>query len=299
MGKFIDIFRVFSSKSEAFKVKKQALHRKVIFPMFFVFLLARQKRDMLFKSKKEKHFTYTMEGKGTPIVLLQGLMGGLSNFTELISFFSQKGYRVYFPQLPMYELPVLNTSLGALAKYVAEFIEKEVGEKAIVIGNSMGGHIGLILTLSRPELVKGLILTGSSGLYERSFGDSFPRKNDRTYIRKKAEEVFYDPSVATEELVDEVFSIVNDRGKGIKTVMLARSAIKHNMEKELHKISVPTCIIWGKQDNVTPPEVAVEMNRLIPDSELFWIDKCGHAAMMERPHEFNNLLSKWLENKGL
>lgn len=252
---------------------------------------------MLFKSKKEKKFKFISEGEGRPIVLLQGLMGGLSNFTKLISFFSSKGYKVYFPELPIYDLSVLNTNLTSLAKFVARFIEEEVGEPAIVVGNSMGGHIGLILTLSRPELVTHLVLTGSSGLYERSFGDSFPRKNDREYIKKKAQEVFFDPNVATEELVDEVFSIVNDRGKGIKTVMLARSAIKHNMQKELHKIKAPTCIIWGKQDNVTPPEVAVEMDRLIPDSELFWIDECGHAAMMEKPNEFNDILHRWLETK--
>ncbi|AZI21312.1 alpha/beta fold hydrolase [Chryseobacterium taklimakanense] len=252
---------------------------------------------MLFKTKKEKKFQFISEGEGQPIVLLQGLMGGLSNFTKLISFFSTKGYKVYFPELPIYDLPVLNTNLTSLAKFVAKFIEEEVGEPATVVGNSMGGHVGLILTLSRPELVKHLVLTGSSGLYERSFGDSFPRKSDKEYMKRKAQEVFYDPEVATDELVDEVFSIVNDRGKGIKTVMLARSAIKHNMENELHKIQVPTCIIWGKQDNVTPPEVAVEMDRLIPDSDLFWIDKCGHAAMMEKPDEFNEILYKWLESR--
>ncbi len=253
---------------------------------------------MIFKKKKEKKFTFIEEGKGQPIVLLQGLMGGLSNFTTLIDFFSQRGYKVYFPDLPIYDLPILNTNLASLAKFVAKFIEEEVAEPAIVVGNSMGGHIGLILTLSRPDLVKDLVLTGSSGLYERAFGDSFPRKNDKSYIRKKAEEVFYDPAVATEELVDEVFSVVNDRSKGIKTVMLARSAIKHNMEKELHKIQTPTCIIWGKQDNVTPPEVAVEMHRLIPNSELHWIDKCGHAAMMEKPQEFNEILFTWLQSRG-
>lgn len=252
---------------------------------------------MIFKTKKKKKFTFIQEGEGKPIVLLQGLMGGLSNFTLLIDFFSKRGYRVYFPNLPIYDLPILNTNLSSLAKFVAKFIEEEVGEPAIIIGNSMGGHVGLILTLSRPDLVRYLVLTGSSGLYERSFGDSFPRKNDRDYIRKKAEEVFYDPSVATEDLVDEVFSVVNDRSKGIKTVMLARSAIKHNMEPELHKITTPTCIIWGKQDNVTPPEVAIEMDRLIPDSDLFWIDKCGHAAMMEKPESFNEILYDWLKSR--
>lgn len=252
---------------------------------------------MIFKTKNRKKYTFIEEGEGQPIVLLQGLMGGLSNFTKLIEFYSNRGYKVYFPNLPIYDLSILNTNLTSLAKYVAKFIEEEVKQPAIIIGNSMGGHVGLILTLARPELVKYLVLTGSSGLYERSFGDSFPRKNDREYIRKKAQEVFYDPNVATEELVDEVFSVVNDRGKGIKTVMLARSAIKHNMEPELHKIKVPTCIIWGKQDNVTPPEVATEMDRLIPDSNLFWIDQCGHAAMMEKPDEFNEVLYNWLKSK--
>lgn len=250
---------------------------------------------MLFKTKKNKKFNYLVEGEGRPIVLLQGLMGGLSNFTKLIAYFSDRGYRVYFPELPIYDLPVLNTNLASIAKFVARFIDEVVGEPATVVGNSMGGHVGLILTLSRPELVKNLVLTGSSGLYERTFGDSFPRKNDRDYIKKKAQEVFYDPAIATEDLVDEVFAIVNDRGKGIKTVMLARSAIKHNMEKELHKIKVPTCIIWGKQDNVTPPEVAIEMDRLIPNAQLFWLDHCGHAAMMEKPDEFNEILFRWLQ----
>src|SRR5690606_22374832 len=182
-----------------------------------------------------------------------------------------------------------------IAKYVAKFIAEKCTEPVTVVGNSMGGHIGLILTLARPELVKNLVLTGSSGLYERTFGDSFPRKSDKDYIRKKTEEVFYDPIVATDELVDEVFSVVNDRMKGIKTVMLARSAIKHNMLNDLPKIATPVCLIWGRQDNVTPPEVAEDMNKSLPNSSLYWIEECGHAAMMEKPDEFNNILYSWLQ----
>ena len=150
----------------------------------------------------------------------------------------------------------------------------------------MGGHIWLILTLSNPELVHSLVLTGSSGLYERSFGDSFPRRGDRDYIKRKTQDVFFDPKVATEELIDEVFGVVNDRMKGIKTVLLAKSAIKHNMLPDLPKIKQPTCIIWGKQDNVTPPDVADEMDKQIPNSDLFWIDECGHVPMLETPEAF-------------
>lgn len=252
---------------------------------------------MIFTTKKEKKYTFIESGEGHPLVLLHGLMGGLSNFDNMISYFSSKGFKVYVPQLPIYDLPVLNTNLTSIAKFVAKFIEDKVGKPATIVGNSMGGHIGLILTLARPDLVHSLCLTGSSGLYEKSFGDSFPRKGDKEYIRKKTQEVFYNPDVATDELVDEVFSVVNDRMKGIKTVMLARSAIKHNMQKDLPHILVPTCIIWGKQDNVTPPDVAEEMDRQIPNSDLYWMDECGHAAMMEKPEEFNEILYNWLKDK--
>jgi len=253
---------------------------------------------MIFKTKKRKKFTFVEEGEGHPIVLLQGLMGGLSNFNETIEYFSNNGFKVIFPELPMYSLPVLNTNLKSISDFVVRFIEEEVRESVTLVGNSMGGHIGLITALGHPTVVKNLVLTGSSGLYERSFGTSFPRKSDKSYIRKKAEEVFYDPSVATDDLVEEVYSIVNDRMKGVKTVMLARSAIKHNMEKDLPNINCPTCIIWGKQDNVTPPEVAEEMYKDIPNSDLFWIDHCGHAAMMEKPKEFNEILYNWLKDKA-
>ena len=76
---------------------------------------------------------------------------------------------------------------------------------------------------------------------------------------------------------------------------MAKSAIRHNMSKDLHKINIPVALIWGRNDKITPPEVAIEFNNLLPNSELYWIDQCGHAAMMEHPDEFNRLLKGFLE----
>ena len=252
---------------------------------------------MRFIPKKEKKFSFIEAGEGKPLILLHGLMGGLSNFDKTVNFFAERGYKVFVPVLPVYDLPVLSTNLTTIAKFVANFIEQKTTAPVTVVGNSMGGHIGLILTLARPELVENLVLTGSSGLYERTFGDSFPRKSDKEYIKKKTQEVFYDPNIATDELVEEVFAVVNDRMRGIKTVMLARSAIKHNMLNDLPRIKTPVCLIWGKQDNVTPPEVAVDMDKSLPNSDLYWIEECGHAAMMEKPNEFNEILYQWLQKK--
>jgi pimeloyl-ACP methyl ester carboxylesterase len=172
-------------------------------------------------------------------------------------------------------------------------------DKAILLGNSLGGHIALYFTKHFPEKVQALVLTGSSGLYEKSMGDSFPKRGNYEYIEQKTRDVFYNPKIATKELVDDVYGIVNDRNSVIKTLAIAKSAIRHNMAKDLPNMKQPSCIIWGKQDNVTPPEVAEDFQKLLPDADLFWIDKCGHAAMMERPTEFNEVLYGWFTSRNI
>ena len=248
---------------------------------------------------EEGKFKYIEHGEGTPVVVLHGLMGGLSNFDGVTDFFPDKGYKILIPELPIYSMSLLKTNVKNFAKYVSEFIDHKGFEEVILLGNSLGGHIGLLCTKLYPEKVKALIITGSSGLYESAMGESYPKRGDYDYIQKKAENVFYDPAVATKEIVDEVYASVNDRNKLIRTLAIAKSAIRHNMAKDLPKMETPTCIIWGKNDNVTPPEVATEFDELLPDSDLYWIDKCGHAAMMEHPDEFNKLLYAWLQKRNL
>lgn len=248
---------------------------------------------------KEGKYTYIEKGEGTPIIILHGLMGGLSNFSGVANYFPNQGYKVVIPELPLYTQNILKTNVKAFAKYVKDFIIHKGFDRVILLGNSLGGHIALYHAKMYPEKMAGLIITGSSGLYESAMGDSYPKRGDYEYIKKKAEDVFYDPAVATPELVDEVFATVNDRIKLIKTLTIAKSAIRHNMAKDLPKMHIPTCIIWGKNDKVTPPDVAVEFNNLLPNSELFWIDKCGHAAMMEHPDIFNELMHEWLKKTKL
>ncbi|WP_370477027.1 alpha/beta fold hydrolase [Tamlana flava] len=253
---------------------------------------------MAHRLKKEKNYNYIEAGEGTPIIVLHGLMGGLSNFDSVTDFFSNKGYKVLIPELPIYSMSLLKTNVKSFAKYLHDFIVFKGYKEVILLGNSLGGHIGLYHTKMFPESVKALIITGSSGLYESAMGSGYTKRSDYEVIKKKAQDVFYDPAVATKEIVDEVYETVNDRNKLIKTLAIAKSAIRHNMAKDLPKMLTQTCIIWGKNDNVTPPEVAIEFNSLLPNSELFWIDKCGHAAMMEHPDEFNQIMDAWLQKNG-
>lgn len=254
---------------------------------------------MKFTLKKEKEYNFIEAGEGTPIVVLHGLMGGLSNFESVTNYFPEKGYKIIIPELPIYSMSLLKTNVKSYANYVKDFLDFKKLDNVILLGNSLGGHIGLYFSKMYPEYVKALVITGSSGLYESAMGSGYPKRGDYEFIKKKAEDVFYDPKIATKEIVDEVYDTVNDRNKLIRTLAIAKSAIRHNMAKDLPNMSQPTCIIWGKNDSVTPPDVADEFHDLLPDSDLFWIDKCGHAAMMERPEEFNELLDKWLTTRKL
>jgi 2-hydroxy-6-oxonona-2,4-dienedioate hydrolase len=244
--------------------------------------------------KEEGKFKYVEEGEGEPLILLHGLFGQLSNFENLIAYFKPT-HKVVVPILPLFELDILHTTVGGLAKHLYKFIETKGFNNIHLLGNSLGGHVALVHVLKHPEKIKSLILTGSSGLFENGMGDTYPRRGDYEYIKKKTEVTFYDPKTATKELVDEIFEITRNRIKVIKTISLAKSAIRHNLGEELNNVKQPTLLIWGNNDTITPPFVAREFQRLIPNSELHFIDKCGHAPMMEQPDEFNVILDKFLK----
>jgi 2-hydroxy-6-oxonona-2,4-dienedioate hydrolase len=249
---------------------------------------------MQYSIKELGKFRYIEEGEGEPLLLLHGLFGALSNFKDLIEYF-RKDYKVVVPILPLFDLDILHTTVGGLAKHVHKFIEARDYNNIHLLGNSLGGHVGLVHVLKHPERIRSLTLTGSSGLFENGMGDTYPRRGDYEYIKKKTEVTFYDPATATKELVDEVFEITRNRIKVIKIIALAKSAIRNNLGDELQNIKQPTLLAWGNNDTITPPFVAREFNRLIPNSELHFIDKCGHAPMMERPEEFNLILEKFLK----
>jgi 2-hydroxy-6-oxonona-2,4-dienedioate hydrolase len=248
---------------------------------------------MEYEIKQEEKFRYIEEGQGEPLLLLHGLFGALSNFSGQIDYF-RKNYKVIVPILPLLELDLIHTTVGGLEKFVHRFVEYRDYKDINVVGNSLGGHVALMYVLRHPERIRSLTLTGSSGLFENGMGDTYPKRGDYEYIRKKTELTFFDPQIASKELVDELYETVNVRMKAIKIIALAKSAIRNNLGEEVSQIKQPTLLIWGQNDNITPHFVGQEFHKLIQNSELHYIDKCGHAPMMERPEEFNTILLKFL-----
>ena len=248
--------------------------------------------------KEQNGFKFVDEGQGEIVLLLHGLFGAMSNWDGVIQHFRTQ-YRVIIPVLPIYEMSPREAGLEALVRFTENFVNSVQIQDFTLIGNSLGGHIATLYTLKHPEQVKRLVLTGSSGLFENGMGGSYPKRGSYDYIAERVAYTFYDPKIATKELVDDVFATMGSITKCMSIVAVAKSAQRNNISKELHKINIPTLLIWGLNDTITPPNVGYEFNRLIVNSELYFIDKCCHAPMMERPERFNEILEVFMNKYAL
>ena len=234
------------------------------------------------------------KGKGKVILLVHGLFGALSNWKTVINKLS-KNYRVIVPRLPITEVDPSKASISGLSEFVRNFISSKKLKNISIIGNSLGGHLALDYVIHSQRNVNNLILTGSSGLFENSFGGSFPKRGDYNYINERVNYTFYNPKILSKKYIKEVYDTLNDNDKCLNIIKLARSAQRNNMSELLYKIKSPTLLVWGLNDTITPPSVAHEFNRLIKNSKIKFIDNCCHAPMMEHPKLFNRYIIDFLK----
>ncbi len=240
---------------------------------------------------------YADSGKaqsGIPVLLLHGMMGDISNWESVFEPLSKAGYRVICPILPVYTLPIRKANLQGVVDFVVDFTNRIGVQRAVVAGNSLGGHVAALYAIQFPERVEGLILSGASGIYEVEMSTSIMRRKDRDYLRPRVEKTFFDPIHCTEALLDDVIEIINNRDKAIRLIRFARSVEDTPVVQDLHRIKAPTALIWGKNDEITPPDVATTFHAGIEDSELHWIDRCGHVPMLEQPEAFCSFFVQFL-----
>jgi pimeloyl-ACP methyl ester carboxylesterase len=238
-------------------------------------------------------FRWLERGEGEPVILLHGLMGHMDHWDTTLDAVAPLA-RLIAPELPLFEPAFEDVSLAALADYVRRFMDVLDIHRAVVGGNSLGGHVALELALAHPDRVSGLVLTGSSGLFERSFTRGVPHRPTAEYVREKMEEVFYDPALVTDDWVEAVQRTVTTRFSALRVLRVARAARTRNIEPLLGTIEAPALIVWGWNDRVTPPSVAERFHQLIPRSWIVFLARCGHAAMLERPDAFAAALRHWL-----
>jgi pimeloyl-ACP methyl ester carboxylesterase len=246
-------------------------------------------------------FAYLDEGPAhveTPVMLLHGMLGDLSNWSSTIGALAEHGHRVIVPKLPVYDLPIRKTSVPGLTRYVRRFVEAMQLPPVVLVGNSLGGHVALLYGLDYPADVSAMVLSGASGIYEVQMGTTVLRRQDRDFIRERAALTFYEDDHVTDDLVEEMYEIVNNRGRALRLIKMARSAEHETVTDELHRLAMPTLLVWGRDDVITPPGVADEFKARLPQAELHFIDQCGHAPMIEHPERFNELMLNFLEERA-
>ena len=233
-------------------------------------------------------------GAGEPVVLLHGLMGRMDHWEALLEHLGDQ-CRPMALSLPIFDARLGEVSIPALADHVRRFLDALDIPRAVVGGNSLGGHVAIELALSCPDRVSGLILAGSSGLFERGFTRGVPRRPTAEYVRAKLEEVVHDRALVTPGWVESVRQVANTRSCALRLVRFAKAAKRDSIAERLPALRLPTLLVWGMNDVVTPPDVGRRFNALIASSQLWLLPRCGHVPMLERPEPFNRVVEHWLE----
>jgi pimeloyl-ACP methyl ester carboxylesterase len=239
----------------------------------------------------ENRYEVVEHGQGEPLVMLHGMMGAPENWKPLFPYLPA-GCRAIALRFPFFREGVSLPDVEAVGNYLLGFLDAWKLPRVVICGNSLGGHVGVQLAVRAPQRIRGLVLTGSGGLFERSFArvSSHP---PRGWVRDRIAEIFFDPRHVTEDLVDDVIRIIGIRRNARDLLSIAKSAKRDNVADRLPQVKCPVLLVWGRQDTVTPPEVAEELLRGLPHREIVWLDQCGHVPMVEHPRLFGEALRRW------
>lgn len=231
-------------------------------------------------------------GVGRPVVFLHGLVGLNDHWEEVVNRVKHR-VRCILIEFPLLKLQGEDCSVGGVQLLTERLLDQHVSlkgsayDKHILVGNSFGGHVALRIALSRSDLVGGLVLAGASGLIERTMVKQLTVHPSRDWMRRKIAELFYDPARHMREAdLDRAHKDISDRSGARAMLKLSRSARSDHLGDRIHMVKVPTLLVWGREDVVTPPEAAHEFMSKLPDARIVWYDQCGHAPMIEKPAEF-------------
>lgn len=241
----------------------------------------------------EAHGMTEQNDAAYPMLLLHGMMGEPENWAGVLPHLPAS-CRPLMPRFPFFESPESPRTIPGCVEFIQAYIAEHCcGEQVVLGGNSLGGHVALHVALDQPDQVAGVMLTGSSGLFEREITGQRGANPDRQWYRNKMREVFYDPTHVTDDYIDRIMGALASRLARRHLVSIAKSAKRDNLADRLTEIRCPVLLAWGRNDGITPPDVAESFHDLLPASELQWIDRCGHAAMIEHPAALGKAISQW------
>jgi 2-hydroxy-6-oxonona-2,4-dienedioate hydrolase len=232
--------------------------------------------------------------EGVPVVFLHGLVGLNDHWEGVVESVKHQSYCVRV-EMPLFGLTDEDCSIDGATTLTIRVLEQLLrGRPAVLVGNSFGGHVAAKIAIRRPDLVRGLVLAGASGVIEKSIVADVQIRPSREWLERKIGELFFDRSKMNQADVDRAYKELNGRASARAMVKLSRTARKNHLGDELTLIKCPTLIVWGREDIVTPPEACETFAKLIPNNTVTWIERCGHAPMIECPKEFGVAMNAYL-----
>ena len=230
------------------------------------------------------------------ILFLHGLFGSPDNWQSIMEDLADQ-YRLVALQLPIDHQPGRRkngvTSVSEITDYVELVVDQLQLKRTILCGNSLGGLVSIDFCIRHSQHVAGLVLTGSAGLFENDlYGGRRPRAT-REYVRHQAKEIFHSETHVTDAMVDNIYRSFQDRDYVRFILRMARATRDYNIKDDLCKLTIPTLVVWGRNDRITPPSVGEEFRDSIQNAQLEILDECGHSPNVEQPEEFSRILKQF------
>ena len=229
-------------------------------------------------------------GKGAPLLYLHGARGGgvWLPFMEKLS----ANFEVFAPEHPGFggsETPAWLDNVGDLAYFYLDFIEKFGLKNLTLVGSSLGGWTAAEIAVRNCNALNSLVLSCPAGIHVKGVakGDIFLWSNEVLVRNMFHDQKFADAMLAPELTEDQQMALAKNK---LTTARLSWQPRLYNphLYKWLHRISVPTLLLWGDSDKVIPPAYGPAFRDLIPNSKLFVFENCGHVPHVEKMDEWTD-----------
>ncbi|WP_163152468.1 alpha/beta fold hydrolase [Anoxybacillus sp. MB8] len=241
--------------------------------------------------------SFKSEGNGIPILFISGLFAGDWIWGDVTSYFSKTQYTIIRLREP---LSAYGHKISELREMLIQFLNESIKDKAIVIGNSLGGLLAMDLASSIPEKVAAIVVSGAPGMGSTNLGIGPPKMGSKEESKKwfgdLREKLFVNRQCVTDEQLDLVSEFFSDRRSFLNMIRLAKEADKYDAKSILPKIECPILLLWGDQDKVSPIEPWKSSIPLNPQIQLKVIENSGHSPMMEKPREFWESIESFIKS---
>lgn len=253
------------------------------------------------------HF-YRLEGtgKGVPVVLVHGLGGNANGFARLLLGLAKRFPSVYALDLPGNGFSPLPPSgplgLDGHLAVLHAFCRDVVGQRALLVGNSLGGALVLTLTAQHPEDVcaVGLLAPAGARLPPERFSELMDKLEVKTLKQGVAftRRLFHRTPLTAFLFAPQMVKVHNT--PAVRFIRARATVDDHLSPETLGRVEVPTLLLWGGSEKLLPSDMLAYFRRYLPPSaRIEVVEGVGHVPQMERPRDMVRRLTRFAEDAGV